>query len=261
MPRTSDELLDDVASELTRTLGTSLLSLSVHGSYAAGDYHPGRSDLDLLALLAADPDEATLARLSQVHEQLARDSPDWSDHIEVDYVSPTAVSDVLAGGPAHQMVRISPGEPVHLVQATSHYLLNWQSARQSGYLLAGTPVDELLPRMAAETVREVVLDHLQQWPAWVQEARRPGAQAYAVLTVCRAAATLDTGRQVSKRAAAGWGVRNLPRWVPLIEWSASWWYAGGDDQDPGHGPEVTQFVDEVSAAVLAAYGRRGQGDV
>lgn len=260
MPLTASETLDEVAAALPRALGTSLLSLSVHGSYTAGDFHPGRSDLDLLALLAQDPDEAALSRLRVVHEELAGSNPDWSGHIEVDYVSPGAIDDVLAGGPAHPMVRISPGEPIHLVESTSHYLLNWHSAQQSNRLLAGTAANLLLPPIGQQAVRQVLLEHLQQWPAWVAEAQRPGARAYAVLTVCRAAATLDAGRQVSKRAAATYGIGRLPQWAPLIEWSRDWWYGGGDDRDPDPGPAVVRFVREVSTAVLAAYGPSGQGD-
>lgn len=227
-PSPASETLNAVAAALPRALGTSLLSLSVHGSYTAGDFQPGRSDLDLLALLARDPDEAALSRLRVVHEELAPNNSDWSGQIEVDYVSPGAIHDVLAGGPAHPMVRISPGEPMHLGR-----------------------VDSAICSTGTRPSRAT---------AWVAEAHAPGARAYAALTVCWAAATLDAGRQLSKRAAGTYGIGRLPQWAPLIEWSRDWCYGGGDDRDPDPGPAVVSFVREVSTAVLAAYGSSGQGD-
>jgi hypothetical protein len=108
----------------------------------------------------------------------------------------------------------------------------------------------VLPRIEARHVASVVRSHLSQWPSWVQESHHPGQQAYAVLTVCRAVATLDTGRQLSKRAAADYALGRLPQWASLIEWSRDWWYADGSDEDPDRLAEVSRFVTEVSAATL-----------
>lgn len=256
MPLSPAQVLDRLTQELTKALGGDLVGLSVHGSYVAGDYHAGRSDLDLLAILAQDPTEATLAKLGQVHDGLARDNSDWADHVEVDYVSAAAVRDVLVGGRVHAMARISPGEPLHLVDAASHYLLNWQSAQEHGQVLVGSSARDLLPPIEGERIRQVVLDHLRQWPEWASEMRQPGSQAYAVLTVCRGAATLDTGGQVSKRAAAAYGLTHFPGWSPLIEWARDWWYAGGSDAEPDRLPEVARFVTEVTSTILARHGRR-----
>jgi hypothetical protein len=148
------------------------------------------------------------------------------------------------------MIRVSPGEPLHLIEATEHYLLNWQSAQQHGRVLAGDPAHEVLAPVDADHVASVVGSHLSQWPAWVQEAHSPGQQAYAVLTVCRAVATLATGRQLSKRAAADDARVRLPEWAALIAWARDWWYADGSDQDPDRFAEVSRFVTEVSAATL-----------
>jgi hypothetical protein len=55
------------------------------------------------------------------------------------------------------------------------------------------------------------------------------AQAYAVLTLCRAAEALATGRQVSKLAAANAGRSRYPEWSTLIDWAQDWWYHSGSD--------------------------------
>jgi len=133
-------------------------------------------------------------------------------HVEVDYVSPAAVEDVIRDvssahpSSARTMARISPGEPIHLVPASRHYLLNWQSACRHDHALLGRLPSDLLPGIPPDAVRAVVLDHARQWPEWAGEVRAPGFQAYAVLTMCRALAFVGTGQQLSKqlrRSGAG----------------------------------------------------------
>nr|WP_239579127.1 aminoglycoside adenylyltransferase domain-containing protein [Microlunatus panaciterrae] len=149
------------------------------------------------------------------------------------------------------MARISPGEPIHLVEASRHYLLNWSSALEHDHALVGATPTALLPVINWSTVHQIVLEHLEQWPEWVSEARRPGTQAYAVLAVCRAAATLALGRQVSKRAGADYGVRFLPGHAPLIGWARDWWYGRGSDDDIDRFVEVVSFVRSVTPDIVA----------
>ncbi|MBL8153954.1 MAG: DUF4111 domain-containing protein, partial [Anaerolineae bacterium] len=44
----------------------------------------------------------------------------------------------------------------------------------------------------------------------------PPYRSYAVLTMCRALCSLETGEQVSKRAAVTWAETHLPEWFPII---------------------------------------------
>ena len=93
-----EEVLARLAADLVEALGDQLLSLALHGSWALGDFTPGRSDLDVLAVMATDPTAATLAALHEVHARLARDFPEWGDgHVEVEYVSVEAVRAVVQG--------------------------------------------------------------------------------------------------------------------------------------------------------------------
>jgi hypothetical protein len=248
---TPEELLSLLARRLSDTLGDEVLSLSVHGSWVAGDFTLGRSDLDLLAVLTEDPDEHTLARLATVHASITDSAPEWDNHVEVDYVSRDAVQSVLSGEDTeHQMVRISPGEPIHLVAATRHYLLNWQSSRRHDRPILGRSPSEVLPLIPDGLVRQVVIEHARQWPAWLGDARHPEFQAYAVLTMCRALAFLSTGEQPSKHGAASWGEERLPHWRGLIRWADDVWYRGSQGRT-GRLDEVTAFVRETSG--LAVY--------
>jgi len=248
------EVMTRLAADLAEVLGDDLLSLALHGSWVLGDFAPGRSDLDVLAVLATDPTAATLAELDDVHARLEADFPEWSSHVEVDYVSAEAVEAVVQGSDeSHPMIRISPGEPLHEVKASRHYVLNWAAALQADQPIAGAAPSTVLPAIDRRLIHQVVLQHVRAWSEWLHDMQATGAQAYAVLTLCRAAETLATGRQVSKLAAANAGRSRFPEWSALIDWAHDWWYQGGSDFDQGRLEDVRRFVRDVSARSLRHY--------
>lgn len=256
---TAGELLGRLAADLQRELGGALLSVSVHGSWVAGDFVDGRSGLGVLAILAVDPDRHMLGRVALVHQRLERDYPQWADRTEADYVSPAAVADALAGGTDHAMLRICPGELLHIGRISQQYMMNWRSAVEHNQVLTGRPPGELLPWIGDDVVREAILDNLRHWPEWSLDTGGAGGEAYAVLTVCRAAVVLNTGRSISKRAAAEEVAAEHPHWAPLIRWARDWWYAGGLTIEPGRRDEVTAFVTAMSVSLAADAASPGAG--
>jgi predicted nucleotidyltransferase len=248
------EVLARLAADLAEVLGDDLLSLALYGSLALGDFAPGRSDLDVLAVTATDPSTATLAELSDLHAHLATDFPEWNGHVEVDYISVEAVEAVVQGtDESHLMIRISPGEPLHEVEASRHYVLNWAAAIQADQPIAGAAPSTVLPAIDQRLIHQVILLHVRAWPEWVRDMQATGAQVYAVLTLCRAMEALATGRQVSKLAAAKAGRSRFPEWSTLIDWAQDWWYNGGSDSDPGRFEDVRRFVEDVAARSLRHY--------
>src|SRR5215213_9528903 len=135
--------------------------------------------------MATDPTPATLAGLDDVHARLDRDFPEWNGHLEVDYVSAEAVEAVVRADESHPMIRISPGEPLHEVEASRHYVLNWAAALQADQPIAGAAPSTVLPAIDRRLIHEVVLQHVRAWPEWVRDMQATGGQVYAVLTLCR----------------------------------------------------------------------------
>ncbi|WP_431944839.1 aminoglycoside adenylyltransferase domain-containing protein [Micromonospora marina] len=247
-----DLVLSDLRETWRRALADRLLGLYLHGSLVAGDFAVNRSDLDLLAILTDDPDEKLLDVLAELHADLDRRHPRWAGRVEVEYVSLDAVRDAAHSvGRDHVIARISPGESLHLLPATTHRVVTWAAVHDYGRALLGPPAAELLPAVEPGRVHAALLEHVRDWPTWVIQMTTPGAQAYAVLTLCRAFQRLRFGRQLSKRQAAEQTIVACPRWADLIVWARDWWYDSGEDTDPGRFDEVRGFVHELSAAVLA----------
>ena len=245
-----EDLLARLAADLVKVLRGELLSLAPHGSWALGDFAPDRSDLDVLAVIAADPTAATQAALREVHARLATDFPEWDGRVEVEYVSVEAIRAVVQGkDESHPMISVGGGEPFQEVVASRRYVLNWAAALQADRPIAGAAPSTVLPVIERLLIHQVVIQHVRASARWMADIQHPGAgdQAYTVLTLCRAVEALATGRQLSKLAAARVGRSRFPKWSALIDWAQEWWYDGGSDLDNGRVDEVRRFVDDVSA--------------
>ncbi len=248
-------VLDDLTRGLVGALGDELVGIWVHGSLVAGDFTPARSDLDVLVALRHAPDDATLAAVAPVHGSVESRHPGWTGRVEVETVGVPTVESLAAGGEAKArdvIMRISPGESLHLLPATRHRVLTWDTVRERGRPLVGPPAAEVLPAVAPEQLREALLAHVRDWPTWVEEMRPVGAQSYAVLSTCRAWCALVDGEQLSKRAAADRYAVDRPSDAALVAWARDWWYAAGSDDDPGRFQQVREFVVRTCRAILDA---------
>ena len=164
-------------------------------------------------------------------------------------MSGEAINAVVKGtNESHPLISVGGGEPFHEDQASRRYLLNWAAALQADRPLAGAAPSTVLPTIERRLLHQVVLEHVRTSARWMAEVQHPraGDQAYTVLTLCRAAEAVATGRQLSKLAAARVGQSRFPEWSALIDWARAWWYDGGSDQDDGRTDEVRRFVDDVS---------------
>ena len=67
------ELLDRFAADIGRVVP--LIALWAHGSLALGDFQPGRSDLDLVALVGVTISDTQRQELKVTHEKLIKQVP------------------------------------------------------------------------------------------------------------------------------------------------------------------------------------------
>lgn len=206
--------LRELQESIRRALGDRLLGLYVFGSLAIGDFDPVRSDLDLLAVLPSRVTDDELARLHDLHADLVRAHPDWTDRIETAYFP----LDVLRAFPTRgEVVRISPGEPLHRVTTSPHWLLDLYTVQEKGLVLHGPSAAELLPPISRAEFVAAARANLRDWPGWLTESRTEGFQSYAVLAVCRNLHAVVEGIQVSKPYGARWAAARYPRCAALIE--------------------------------------------
>ena len=251
--RPVDELLIALVSSIHMALGDDLVGVYLYGSYVSGGFDPGVSDVDLVAVTARDADQLDLAALGRVHDAFVSLNPEWTDRLEVVYIGQTALRSFRTSGA--RLAVISPGEPFHLRdERVAEWLQNWYLIRESGVTLHGPPAASLVPPITMAEFVAAAARYADQIARQNLEGATPGARAYAVLTICRALRTVETGTHGSKLDGAAWAREQLPQWAWLIDEALRCRLARGavgfDDERSRAG--VEEFIALVAARVAGA---------
>jgi len=170
-------------------------ALWAHGSLAHGDYRHGRSDLDLVAVLPAAPDERLRDRLAALHRELIEREPE-AERLHCSYPAAGDLAD-----PAAVHFTFAQGEPMRrpVTAVTRRELLD------GGEVLAGEAPDGLLPPVSDAELHAFVRADLRDY--WYPITARPDPWQRDVwvdhgpVTVVRATAALREGRLITKREA------------------------------------------------------------
>ena len=216
-----NQLLSELLTRQQTILGQKLIGLYLYGSLVWGDFDQDTSDMDMLAATASDVDDAELEQLRHMHDEFAQQHPSWHDRIEVQYFSLDGLKYFKTR--ASNMVNISPGEPLHRIQAGIEWLTNWYFVQDYGITLFGPPPASFIPVISKADFIQAVHDHALMWREYITDVKdHPPGQAYAILTLCRALYTTRNEEQVSKKQAAEWAAEQLPEWSTLIQNALVW---------------------------------------
>lgn len=238
-------LLAELLTGMQTILGRKLVALYLYGSLVTGDFDHEVSDIDLLAATTFDINDDEFTALQTMHHDFAVGHRAWDDRIEVAYLSVEALKTFRTQ--VSKIVVISPGEPFHFKEAGKDWLMNWYVVREKGVVLFGPSTQELIEPVTKDELLQAVREHAIAWREWVHRARTRKAQAYSILTACRALYTLSNGESVSKKQAAIWATQELPEWSSLIQ-SALVWRATLHDEHVDHAAtllETRRFVHAV----------------
>jgi len=200
--------LHPAADDLVRSFAEALCPVAgvrafwVAGSLAAGDYRPGVSDLDLVALVESRLDDEQQRGLTDLHTSLARDD-DRAAKLHCDYVPAGDVDDVAA-----EHLRWAHGE------LYCHALSGIARAEllRFGVTVYGPEPAAALPTVTAAALAAAVRGELTGY--WTDALRKPHLWLQDVyvdvglFTLARADMTLRDGRLVTKQEA-------LPRLAAL----------------------------------------------
>jgi predicted nucleotidyltransferase len=211
-----DSLLETLVASIHATLGNDLVGIYLYGSCVSGGFDPGVSDVDLVTVTAREADQIDLAGLGQVHDDVVSLYPDWIDRLEVVYVGRAALRSFRTS--TARLAVISPGEPFHLRDdRVVEWLQNWYLIREAGRTLFGPPAGTLVPPISMAEFVAAAAHYADQISRQSLVGATPGARAYAVLTICRALRTVETGTHSSKQEGADWTRSRMPEWAWLID--------------------------------------------
>ena len=218
-------VLQMLHADVQAVLGDSLVGMIVHGSLAAGDFDPGRSDIDVLVVTANDLTAEMLPVLAAMHARLTASGLYWASRMEVSYIPRDALRRHNPAHAGHPALRVdgSFGVDWH----GSEWIIQRHIIREKGLVIAGPPPHTLIDPIAPQDLRYAVAGLLREWwaPQLLDQHRLHSGeyQAYAILTMCRMLYTLQHGAVVSKPVAARWAQDAFgPRWAGLIAQALAW---------------------------------------
>ena len=172
-----------------------LTALWAHGSLAYGDFVPGRSDLDLVALVGAPVTDAQRQDLTRAHEALIAREP-LATGLHCSYLVSGEQDDPgrehLTW--AHQELFERPVSPV-----------SRRELHQGGLCLLGPAPAAVLPAVSDAELAAYVRADLRDY--WLPKTARPELWRadiwvdLGMLTLARAQMTLRDGRLITKREA------------------------------------------------------------
>lgn len=234
-------LLEAVLSGAQRALGHCFAGMYLHGSLAAGDFDPERSDIDFL-VATADPLPADrVAALGAMHAAIATSELAWATNYEGSYIPLQALRRHDPSDSIHPAVRVDGS--FGLDHHGNEWIIQRHLIRERGIVLAGPAPQTLVDPISPDQLRQAARGTLRDW--WAPQLRDPFRlknseyQAYGVLTMCRALYTIECGAVGSKPQAAAWVNGRLGhRWGGLIDAALSWRHGVRLD----HLDEVLHFI-------------------
>jgi hypothetical protein len=200
-------------------LGADYVGTYLQGSLATGDFD-NASDVDFLIVVERDPSEDLVERLHELHRALYAHPSHWGQHLEGSYVPRAALAELPP--PRRELLYLDHGSTTFERSDHDHYLAVLWTLRERGVVLDGPDPKGLVPLVPSEALRAEVRATMGSWAARIfedpNEMTTRWYRAFAVLSYCRMAETLRTGKVHSKRQGAGWARTSMdPRWHGLID--------------------------------------------
>jgi len=247
----ADSVLNDLFHRIRKVLEDKLIGLYLGGSLVLGDFNERISDIDLVAAISSDVTDEEFNRLEQMHGDFIRQHHEWDDRIEVCYITTDALKAVKSR--TSSIVNISPGEPIHRIESSKKWIMNWYLTREKSITLFGPSPKTVIEPISKEEYIQSVKDHIKLWRKRVKNMRSRYAQAaYVILTLCRALYAYRYGDQVSKKQAATWAQKEFPEWSDLIGQAILWREAKNESEvnDVAY-LKIVRFVDFIGAQIRA----------
>jgi hypothetical protein len=216
------------------------VGLYLYGSLSSGGFDPRRSDIDFVVATTGELPEKQVQDLQALHTRLWASGQKWAAKLEGTYV-PLGL--LRRHDPAASPCPMLNEGKFYLAPLGADWIIQRHILRESGVVIAGPNLHDQIDPVSPDELRVAVRGVLREWwqpmldrPDWL---RRPDYQAFAVLTMCRALHTLQSGAVAPKPESASWAQAEFgERWSGLIQQALDW--------PDGHQPEqVAETLDLI----------------
>jgi len=199
-------LAEEIVAACRRALPP-LAGAILHGSLASGDFVPGKSDVDVLAIVDERPSERELAALTSALDGLRRHAAAAADLCVVTRRTAAAPS---PNPPVEIYIRLDPAEEsleVETRRSRPDLVVEFSVCRAHGRSLTGTEARELVGDVPDEWVMDVGDEVLATWQ---RQDYDPAMAVFMVLTACRIWRFSEERVHCSKQQAGLWALQRDP---------------------------------------------------
>lgn len=215
-----DAVLYALVSRVRAVLGQRLIAAYLTGSFAQG---AGDADSDVDFMMVVDRDIALdeSAPLLAVHRAIYDMASRRAKHLEGSYFPCVLLKQHADCN--DPLLYIDNGSREFERSTHDNTRVVRRVAYEHGITLVGPPARDMIDPVPDDALKHEVRAVLRDWGGGIvadpeRRLKTVWSWTFAVLSHCRIAQTLATGRVASKPESRDWALAHLdPRWVPLIQ--------------------------------------------
>ena len=237
-------LLTTLLERLQSILGPDLVGLYLRGSLVTGDFEPGRSDIDLLAVTEKPLNDGKFVQLKALHNKISTFDNPYARRIEIAYIDR---HNLRKYQPGQKHPTLGQGEELSWKVHGSNWMLERWMLREHGQTLIGPDLKTLLDPVPPWDIKLAVVSRVVDWADWAHDEddsdwKLPlSHKAYAIETMCRILYTANHGIIANKADSVDWALASIPKpWRELVNRSQKW--RMDTHVDPSINPDVRAFI-------------------
>lgn len=230
------ELLDEIVSKSEIIFQEDLTGIYLHGSLAMGCFNPKKSDIDFILVIRNNITD--MQKLQFMEHIAAWNKKAPSKGIELSIVKEEYCRDFLYPTPfelhfsnAHlQWFMEDPTDYVQKMNGTDKDLAaHFKNIKEYGIVLQGKAINDVIADVQRKDFNHRIWSDVKGAREGILEE-----PVYVILNLCRAAAFLKDGSNLSKKQGGEWALQNLPAQYHAFISNAVQSYALGTEMDFGY---------------------------
>lgn len=216
-----NDIIEQLLNGHKHIFGNRVVAYYLYGSLVWGDFDITSSDIDTLCVIDSEVTLEEMESLRRMHEQITNDRPKWNNRVEVHYAPLDGLKRFRQT--SFRMGNISPGEPLHMIDAGVDWIDEWYCVQEYAITLYGMSKEEVIPHIEKWEFIQTICSYARSFRERIKSSKQSCySQAYAVLTLCRALYSRKKEEQISKPGAARWAMDFLPEYTDLIQNALIW---------------------------------------
>lgn len=214
MPAEIVKFLQKIKKELPVVLKDNLYGIYVFGSLTYGGFRPKSSDIDCVAVTNKILSDEEFDRLEKWYKKLLRENYQLAKRLEMSY----AVKNNLFSKNITKTPKFFKGRFNKKSDSDANNPITWLNIKNNGLTVFGPEPKAFVPAIDSKILKNALKTEFDYINRRLKKfLSEDWSKVYVILTFCRILYTLKNNKIATKKRAAEWCLKNLPRkYHPII---------------------------------------------